>query len=195
MMKGIMISIKPKWCELIASGEKTIEIRKTKPKIDTPFKCYIYCTNSGRPLVWGSPAPYYTDEKLTQTYGYSREDAEKIFGCWNGKVIGDFVCDEIIDFNQDDYNYPAYDISDDDLKRAYLHCEDMFIYGKGKTLYGWHISELKIYNEPKELYSFVKPCDREYDCCVCMRWDNSVQNCEDSIINPPKSWCYVDELR
>ncbi len=46
MNKAVMISIQPKWCELIASGKKTIEVRKTKPKIDTPFKCYIYCTSS-----------------------------------------------------------------------------------------------------------------------------------------------------
>ena len=44
MSKAVLISIRPKWCELIASGKKTIEIRKTRPKIETPFKCYIYCT-------------------------------------------------------------------------------------------------------------------------------------------------------
>lgn len=43
-MKSIMISIQPKWCAKIESGAKTIEIRKTRPKIETPFKCYIYCT-------------------------------------------------------------------------------------------------------------------------------------------------------
>lgn len=43
-MKSVLISIHPKWCEKIANGEKTIEVRKTKPKLDTPFKCYIYCT-------------------------------------------------------------------------------------------------------------------------------------------------------
>ena len=43
-MKSVMLSIRPKWCEMIASGEKTIEVRKTKPKLETPFKCYIYCT-------------------------------------------------------------------------------------------------------------------------------------------------------
>ena len=44
MSKAVMLSIRPKWCEKIASGEKTIEVRKTKPKLETPFKCYIYCT-------------------------------------------------------------------------------------------------------------------------------------------------------
>lgn len=42
MSKAVLISIRPEWCEKIISGEKTIEVRKTRPKMDTPFKCYIY---------------------------------------------------------------------------------------------------------------------------------------------------------
>ena len=49
MSKAVLISIQPKWCELIASGKKTVEVRKTKPKLETPFKCYIYAT---RPKNW-----------------------------------------------------------------------------------------------------------------------------------------------
>ena len=45
-MKEVLISIKPKWCELIANGTKTVEVRKTKPNLETPFKCYIYCTKA-----------------------------------------------------------------------------------------------------------------------------------------------------
>lgn len=33
MEKTVMLSIRPKWCEKIANGEKTIEVRKTKPKL------------------------------------------------------------------------------------------------------------------------------------------------------------------
>ena len=47
MSKAVMLSIRPKWVEKIASGEKTIEVRKTRPKLETPFKCYIYCTRCG----------------------------------------------------------------------------------------------------------------------------------------------------
>lgn len=43
MSKAVFISIRPKWCERIVSGMKTIEVRKTRPKMNTPFKCYIYC--------------------------------------------------------------------------------------------------------------------------------------------------------
>ena len=31
---SVLISIQPKWCELIANGQKTIEIRKTRPKME-----------------------------------------------------------------------------------------------------------------------------------------------------------------
>ena len=48
--KAVLISIKPKWCELIADGEKTIKVRKTKPKLKPPFKCYIYCCKA--PKGW-----------------------------------------------------------------------------------------------------------------------------------------------
>lgn len=41
-MKSVLMSIKPKYCELIAAGKKTIEVRKTKPRIETPFKCFYY---------------------------------------------------------------------------------------------------------------------------------------------------------
>ncbi len=42
MSKSVLISIKPKWCELIASGKKTVEVRKTKPAIKTPQSwCYV----------------------------------------------------------------------------------------------------------------------------------------------------------
>lgn len=34
-MKSVLISIKPKYCELIVNGEKTIEVRKSRPKIET----------------------------------------------------------------------------------------------------------------------------------------------------------------
>ena len=57
MSKAVLISIRPQWSQKIMTGQKTVEVRKTRPKMDTPFKCYIY-------------------------------------KCGNGKVIGEFLCDE-----------------------------------------------------------------------------------------------------
>ncbi len=39
-MKAVLLSIKPKFCELIASGKKTVEIRKNRPGIDVPSSVY-----------------------------------------------------------------------------------------------------------------------------------------------------------
>lgn len=125
-MKSVLISIKPKYCELIANGKKTVEVRKNRPKLDIPFKCYIYCTK----------------------HGYSREEAEEIFGCcWNGKVIGEFLCDGIISHCE----MANADIAEQQGK---IKREDLFKYANGKELYGWHISDLKIYDKPKELSEF-----------------------------------------
>jgi predicted transcriptional regulator len=48
MSKAVLISIKPKWCDLIRQGRKTVEVRKTCPKLEVPFKVYIYETMDGK---------------------------------------------------------------------------------------------------------------------------------------------------
>ena len=70
MNKAVLISIRPEWIEKIARGQKTIEVRKTRPSLSLPFKCYIYCTKPGKILAKG-------------------------LGILNGQVIGEFVCDSI----------------------------------------------------------------------------------------------------
>ena len=45
--KAVLISIRKKWNDLIKSGEKTVEARKTVPKLPLPYKCYIYEPKSG----------------------------------------------------------------------------------------------------------------------------------------------------
>lgn len=115
------------------------------------------------------------------------------------KVIGEFVCDEILQFNHDDYNSPAYDISDDDLNRTCLFQEDLYRYANGKTLYGWHISALVIYDVPRELENFWKAGKCQYvteNGCTysghCFR-TGQTNRCGEPLTRPPQSWCYVEE--
>lgn len=49
--KGVLISIKPKWVNLILQGTKTVELRKSYPDWkelngELSFKAYIYCTRA-----------------------------------------------------------------------------------------------------------------------------------------------------
>ena len=84
-MKSVLLSIKPKYCELIAAGKKTIEVRKSKPKLKTPFKCFIYeC--KGKKVSKIIDIPKEQGGGVLDYYEYK--------GC--GKVIGEFVCDAII---------------------------------------------------------------------------------------------------
>lgn len=86
-MISIIASIQPKWCELIASGKKTIEVRKTAPK-ETPFKVYMYCTIA-------KDRKKYTDEFDVPI--------ETKMWMGNGKVIGEFVCDKVETYIADDF--------------------------------------------------------------------------------------------
>lgn len=205
---SVMISIKPEWCELIASGRKTIEVRKSSPKLEAPFKCYIYCTQARIPIRDSGRILMYEDDlaltnrwdqgKLVENPCGTMMEGEFFL---NGKVIGEFVCDEVLQFYHDDYNSSAYDISDDDLNRTCLLQEDLYRYASGKTLYGWHISGLVIYDKPMELGDFWKagkcPYVTENGCTYrghCSR-AGQTNRCGEPLARPPQSWCYVEEVR
>jgi len=194
-MKSVMLSINPFWCQKIGSGLKTIEVRKTRPRIDTPFKCYIYCTKKGRPLVWGDVfrgGEFVTE--FVQTHGYSKENAERIWDVFNGSVCGEFICDRI-ECSAD----PAGGLVDVVTeKQSCMSAKEIIQYADGDLLYFWHISQLKIYDSPIGLQSFMLPCNEELDkegFPPCEKCEYSVQfyGCKKTLLRPPQSWCYVDD--
>lgn len=183
------MSIQPKWCELIACGKKTIEVRKTAPKIDTPFKVYIYETHDKK---------YSLTKEGTNVYDDKKAD---IF-IKQGKVIGEFICDEVVDFlvfeNKAVQNWNYFD-----LAQSCLTYEQIGNYvGANKTGYAWHISQLKIYDKPKELGEFkTLPCEKSEKYCEDCKYKHHDFNgeiyCKDDkriITRPPQSWMYVEEL-
>lgn len=183
MSKAVVLSIRPKWCEKIISGEKTIEVRKTRPKQNPPFKCYIYCTK-GRPDL-NIPI---SQERLMRDY--LETGSMKSLNCplGNGKVIGEFTCDRIYGLA------PLNHAPDDAAQQACMTREEIVRYLKGVG-YGWHISDLRIYDEARELSEFQRatnPCDSchaEYTwkCTDCKKFGGDIKR-------PPQSWCYVEEV-
>lgn len=182
MSKAVMLSVRPKWCEKIASGEKTIEVRKTKPNLDTPFKCCIYCTRDKH-------LAFMQNQTGTNLIACMDVDAAIPVGgaIGNGKIIGEFTCDRIYELA------PLNHAPDDVEKQACLTREEIVNYLKG-TGYGWHISGLKIYDTPKELSKFSRPfencidkvCD-EFGCASCENGGH--------IKRAPQSWCYVEAMK
>ena len=181
-MKSVLISIQPHWCELIASGEKALEVRKTRPKLETPFKCYIYCTKSKKGWFWFDSPNIRRD----------------------GAVIGEFICDKI---NRFDVPYPAYQKELDPaiLKESCCTYYQLHRYAYHDSLYGWHISDLKIYDKPKALSAFCFPPERFCEPGLCGRcpkyempgeYGDVMFDCEwkRPLLRPPQSWHYVEEV-
>lgn len=170
MSKAVLISIRQKWCEKIASGEKTIEVRKTRPKLDMPFKCYIYCTQSG--VALGALGKH-------------------------GKVIGEFTCDRIDRLAPANEPYDIYDIDDDYVLQTCLENGALWDYGHGTALCGWHISDLRIYHQPRELTEFRRACPNDLYCEACAMYSNNNGICNNGALplrHPPQSWCYVEAM-
>lgn len=225
MSKAVIASVKPQWCLLMAKGIKLIELRKTKPNIPPPFKCYIYCTNTKPYLVWGDVFRGDWNTEFTSISGYNRKDAEEIWDVFNGKVIGEFICTEITEFESEfwddktyeriqkivkdseryaeygEYEYITIATNEDEnykenwlCKQSCVSWEEMRKYiGTGiKEFYGWHISNLVIYQEPNEIGEFYKACDKPpmTDCTWCIEKRDCVCT---PIKRPPQSWCYVEE--
>jgi predicted transcriptional regulator len=138
MSKAVLMSIRPEWCEKIINGQKTIEVRKTRPKMDTPFKCYIY-------------------------------------KCGNGKVVGEFLCDQIINING------AGRIPSDAARPTCLEPAELHQYLGAATGFGWHISNLNIYDTPRDLWEFTGLRETKFGLAP------------GPITRPPQSWRYVEE--
>lgn len=183
-MKAVLISIQPKHCDNICSYKKETEVRKKMPTLETPFKCYIYETQ-GR----------------TET-PFIDEEGHHIFK-GRGQVIGEFICDRIETFT---FGYHVgYRITPDELQQTCLTQDELMDYGRGDTLYGWHISNLVIYEKPKELSEFrryVKDrCTFNEDGVCLGRNQNHVimcdhlDCCQKEIKRPFQSWGYVEQLK
>lgn len=204
---GVLLPTKPKWCKPIMSGIKTVEIRKTRPNIDFPFKCYIYETK-------GKYTSHLVGSKFTHQ--------------GLGKVIGEFTCDKIdtiykrgVDNNFDYCYLPLDNVWGNDdieieitaIKNSCISKEELNDYGKNShCIYAWHISNLIIYDEPKEITDFYKPCIDKYYYCPCCKLGtvyiseteeefyrvdgecNTEWICHNYVKRAPQSWCYIRKM-
>lgn len=180
-MKSVMLSIQPKWVEKIVTGKKTIEVRKSRPKIETPFKCYIYMTQ-GAFKDLGSYGEWVYKNRM--------------------RVIGEFVCDKVYSIKNRGSRFSVADeeqsVTNEIARQSCLDYDDMVSYFGNKDGYGWHITDLKVYGNPKELIEFSRPCSYEGLCFSCDRAKFTSKGdriCQAMISRPPQSWCYVEELK
>lgn len=189
-MKSVLISIRPQWCDLIFSDEKTLEVRKSKPKLETPFKCYVYCTAREDSLF-----EVTTNKELHDGFGIdgeAKDPDKKIFikipkrTSWHKifdyqKVIGEFTVERFVGLRVTDKTYGEHyivhdnDIAIEDAQRQPNLRTCMTLYelirylktAKDKHGYGWVISNPVLYKEAMDLTDF-------------------------GVKRPPQSWQYID---
>ncbi len=192
MKKSVLIAIQPYWVFLIiakAMGwnipqDKTVEVRKGFPK-DTAWnkRTHIYCS------------------KNKKSFSRIPKEYQPFMKKFLGKVIGEFVCDNVMRFTKYSgwlSDIQNYDISLKHLQETMLSCDELWKYGNGKPLYGWRISDLKIYDKPKELGDFMvlKKC---VSCKYSGYESSACAYDEDCIIPMPlkrpfQSWGYVEDI-
>lgn len=210
-MKAVLLSVPPKGCEKIANGKQTFEMRGSYPKdlVENffdfePFKVYIYCTRQKTP----GEIILAKSEENAKLFGYNsvvginkgfRKEEDILL---SGKVIGEFICDRMPIFRYDEhvgYPTPSYEgdpsfcdcgegywITGVELNQAQMTYDELIAYGNKKTLYGWHISDLVIYDTPKALEDFESYNARPYH-------DNEIGYPVPThkIEKAPQSWMYV----
>lgn len=209
-MKAVMKSVSTQICEKVTCGDCTILVSKTAPKYKVPFKGYIYCCKAKSQWRYSDYEGAYENSKGEIVYAQQH-------------IIGEFICDEIIEWQYDKGHQYYVDYPDDctsyfpylkcHSEATGLKCSEIENYGKGKTLYGLHISDLKIYDTPKTLAEFYKCGAKSFEelsdtedlCSYCSRtgfcegrWcDEAYQNYLDvdfALTRAPQSWQYVEEI-
>ena len=166
--------------------EKTIEVRKDFPKdIEWNKVVHIYCSKDKKSFNL-IPAQY-----------------QPVMKTFLGRVIGEFVCDKIEEFHEYElspskkfYEFEKARL-DLFLKESCLSYNEVCDYRKNlpyyKPIYGWHISDLKIYDKPKPLTSFYKTCRIEWKNCPCCEFYSTYTGCcMNCVKRPPESWFYVE---
>lgn len=167
-MKAIILPCTPSECEKIANGDMSILVRKVVPK-ETPFKVYVYGMHKA---------------KIVKHYRYEGKS----------RIIGEFICNKVGKYDYDDDC--GVDIEYDTLLKTSIDRQDINVYSQFKPLYGLHISDLKIYDEPKALSCFYKQCPKNTTCSTCdwfhVDW-HTFGECSNTITRPPKNYIYVEE--
>ena len=177
MSKAVLLSIQPYYVFLIIA--KAIGWNIEEEKTVEVRKNYPKAEN------WDKSVKIYCS-KNKKSFAKIPKEYQPLMQKFLGKVIGEFTCSNI---------------SKGTLQLgSYLSLREISKYAGGKMIYGWCISDLVIYDEPKEILSFSYLCKEDCDTCKYNKlnpWANPIEPvmmCQRTVTKAPQSWCYVEEI-
>ena len=125
--RDVIMSLHPKWCNLILQGMKTREVRKRAPLQRTPFKVYLYCTKGEEAWMAGVKG---------------KRDSYQM----NGMVCGEATCVSITEYGRPFGNQ---------IYGTCLTAKKLYEYAGANNKLSYMILENPItYDKPKELSEF-----------------------------------------
>ena len=189
-MKAILMSIKPRFVAKILNGEKTIEVRK-RFTASYRGRVYIYCTKDKKKHLY--PVALLDKHNKVFKRGYKEDDIDNRANYLNGKVVARFYCDNVEEILvKPNGNYYTNTLSNNKLLTQsclsqkeifeYTKCHISKISGCWISDYTIHISDLEIFDKPKELCGF-----RKY-----YRSKGYPQNQSWYLTKTPQSRCYIE---
>lgn len=120
------MSIHPEWClHIFSNRDKIYEVRKRVPKLEPPYKVYVYCT--------------LKEPKILR---YCDGEFKRIV---NGFVMGEFTCERVLKVNSP---FKGKEVG------TCLTTRDLVSYAEGKDLYFLRIQNPITYTTPKALEEF-----------------------------------------
>lgn len=169
MSKSVIRSAKPYWIYLILTGKKKVEVGKNFPKSKD----------------WNRIVEMYCSKDMRSFNRIPEKDREWMRK-YLGKIACRFVCDKVFLITR---------TNNEDLEKVTcLTGNEMRCYADDKDIYGWHISDLVIYDKPRAISEFARPCDG-CDKLGTSRCTEEISPCRATILKrPPQSWQFVQEV-
>ena len=219
-MKAIMKSIKPKTCANIMNLIQSILVIKNKREamaiqklIDVQgyAEIYVYCSKINK-------KHYHLIESIDTDIGKKEYEIDYYIGsedyldyCYEGKIAFKFRCYKIEEIevgtkeNIDQKDYSTFYSSVDEMKLfkascldAYKilkyagYCDDFFRAYKYK-IYAIHISDLEIFDKPKELSEFKHY--KRFDCYNADFDYTTTEYRKIRLTKAPQNFCCVEVCR
>ena len=194
-MKAIMISIKPQHLVNILNGKKPIEVRKNKALANATKKMIaeqgyaqflVYCSKDKGNNLHKNRNGWFVNEMNVIFV-----DGKPIYENYNGKVVCSFKCYKVEDIKPKVKlgilnTYNTYEtetlVINPLLEKCCLSYEELDLYLEWKNGYAIHISDLKIFDTPKELGEFKHE----------RKFENTPITEITRLTKAPQNYCYVE---
>lgn len=209
-MKSILKTLRPEPIANVLNGLSTILVCKKFPK-DYVGWVYIYCTK-GKPYLWqGCHKPMHDlNTHNPFNYCWHCHPKDSCFGGFSGKVVARFWCDKVEEILMKNISGNIYTntlsnnklltkscLADNEIKN-YLSGNWHKKYNYWFGGYAIHISKLEIFDRPKELNEFDRPCqhwDNEHQCyssnlVCCAKSCKFYKNTR--LTKAPLNYCYIE---